>query len=68
MSISANINFLIGSLICAFSSIASLLISGRAIHGVGSGGIVVLVFKTLKSRSVEWFNEESELNLVLGKH
>ncbi|OXV07752.1 hypothetical protein Egran_04484 [Elaphomyces granulatus] len=39
----ANFVFLVASLICAVSTSLSMVIVGRAIQGVGSGGLIVLV-------------------------
>lgn len=39
----ANTIFLAGSAICAFSVNATMLIAGRAVQGLGGGGVVVLV-------------------------
>lgn len=38
----ANFVFLVGSLICALSISLAMMLAGRAIQGVGGGGIVVL--------------------------
>lgn len=35
--------FFLGSLICAVATTMTMLIAGRAIQGVGGGGIIVLV-------------------------
>ncbi|KAF1934744.1 MFS general substrate transporter [Clathrospora elynae] len=40
----ANGIFLFGSIICAVSVSASILIAGRAVQGLGGGGVVVLVY------------------------
>ncbi|KAF2707843.1 MFS general substrate transporter [Pleomassaria siparia CBS 279.74] len=39
----ANTIFLLGSLICAVSVNANMLVSGRAVQGLGGGGVIVLV-------------------------
>lgn len=38
----ANVLFLIGSLICALAQNMAMIIVGRAIQGVGGGGIIIL--------------------------
>jgi MFS family permease len=38
----ANVFFLVGSLICALAKNMAMIISGRAIQGVGGGGIIIL--------------------------
>lgn len=38
----ANFAFLVGSLICALSVNLAMMLVGRAIQGIGGGGIVVL--------------------------
>lgn len=39
----ANVAFLVGSLICALAINLPMILVGRAIQGVGGGGIIVLV-------------------------
>ncbi|KAF2133896.1 MFS general substrate transporter [Dothidotthia symphoricarpi CBS 119687] len=39
----ANTIFLVGSVICAVSRSATMLVAGRAVQGLGGGGVVVLV-------------------------
>ena len=39
----ANFTFLVGSLICALAINLPMILVGRAIQGVGGGGIIVLV-------------------------
>lgn len=39
----ANMIFLGGSLVCAVSASAVTLVAGRAVQGLGGGGVVVLV-------------------------
>jgi MFS family permease len=41
--VTANMIFLSGSIICAASINASMLVAGRAVQGLGGGGVVVLV-------------------------
>ncbi|KAJ5572997.1 Efflux pump dotC [Penicillium hetheringtonii] len=38
----ANVFFLVGSLICALANNMAMIIAGRAIQGVGGGGIIIL--------------------------
>ncbi|OQD76796.1 hypothetical protein PENDEC_c003G04673 [Penicillium decumbens] len=38
----ANVTFLVGSLICALADNMAMIIAGRAIQGVGGGGIIIL--------------------------
>jgi MFS family permease len=38
----ANFLFLVGSLVCALAQNLPMIIAGRAIQGVGGGGIIVL--------------------------
>ena len=38
----ANVAFLVGSLICALAKNMAMILSGRAIQGVGGGGIIIL--------------------------
>ena len=38
----ANVAFLVGSLICALAKNMAMIIAGRAIQGVGGGGIIIL--------------------------
>ncbi|KAJ5929975.1 Efflux pump dotC [Penicillium verhagenii] len=40
--LSANVLFLIGSLICALAKNLSMIIAGRAVQGIGGGGILIL--------------------------
>ncbi|KAF2623801.1 MFS general substrate transporter [Macroventuria anomochaeta] len=40
----ANTIFLIGSIICAVSVDATMLVGGRAVQGLGGGGVTVLVY------------------------
>jgi hypothetical protein len=39
----ANMIFLVGSIVCALSMNASMLVAGRVVQGFGGGGVVVLV-------------------------
>lgn len=39
----ANVIFLGGSIICAVSANATMLVAGRAVQGLGGGGVVILV-------------------------
>ncbi|KAF2186366.1 MFS general substrate transporter [Zopfia rhizophila CBS 207.26] len=39
----ANFIFLVGSLVCAVAVSAGMLIAGRAVQGLGGGGVVILV-------------------------
>lgn len=39
----ANATFLVGSLICALSVDIGMLIVGRALQGMGGGGLIILV-------------------------
>jgi Na+/melibiose symporter-like transporter len=41
--ITANCVFLAGSIVCAISANAATLVAGRAVQGLGGGGVVVLV-------------------------
>ncbi|KAJ4372892.1 hypothetical protein N0V83_003183 [Neocucurbitaria cava] len=41
--LTANVIFLGGSIICAFSINATMLVAGRSVQGLGGGGVVVLV-------------------------
>jgi EmrB/QacA subfamily drug resistance transporter len=41
--LTANAVFLVGSIICAVSVSAVMLVAGRAVQGLGGGGVVVLV-------------------------
>jgi EmrB/QacA subfamily drug resistance transporter len=41
--LTANAIFLVGSIICAVSVSAAMLVGGRAVQGLGGGGVVVLV-------------------------
>ncbi|KNG50867.1 major facilitator superfamily transporter [Stemphylium lycopersici] len=41
--LTANFVFLVGSIICAVSISAQMLVAGRTIQGLGGGGVVVLV-------------------------
>jgi MFS family permease len=38
----ANVWFLVGSLICALAKNMAMIIAGRAIQGVGGGGIIIM--------------------------
>lgn len=38
----ANVAFLVGSLICALAKNMAMILAGRAIQGVGGGGIIIL--------------------------
>jgi len=38
----ANVAFLVGSLICALANNMAMILAGRAIQGVGGGGIIIL--------------------------
>lgn len=38
----ANVTFLVGSLICALAQNIAMILAGRAIQGVGGGGIIIL--------------------------
>lgn len=38
----ANVTFLVGSLICALAKNIAMILAGRAIQGVGGGGIIIL--------------------------
>ena len=40
----ANTIFLFGSVICAASINATMLVAGRAVQGLGGGGVTVLVY------------------------
>lgn len=40
----ANTIFLVGSVICAVSVDATMLVAGRAVQGLGGGGVTVLVY------------------------
>lgn len=40
----ANTVFLVGSILCAVSNSATMLVSGRSVQGLGGGGINVLVY------------------------
>lgn len=40
----ANTIFLVGSILCAVSVSAPMLVGGRAVQGLGGGGVVVLVY------------------------
>ena len=39
----AIIIFLLGSILCGVSSSAAMLVGGRAVQGLGGGGVVILV-------------------------
>jgi hypothetical protein len=41
--LAANFIFLIGSIVCAVSTNATMLVAGRVVQGFGGGGVVVLV-------------------------
>jgi hypothetical protein len=41
--LAADLIFLVGSIVCAISTNATMLIAGRVIQGFGGGGVVVLV-------------------------
>ena len=43
MLLLANIIFMVGSLVCALATSIGMLIAGRAIQGLGAGGLVILV-------------------------
>ncbi|GAM88504.1 hypothetical protein ANO11243_065370 [Dothideomycetidae sp. 11243] len=45
--LAANIVFLVGSLVCALSNSIGMLIAGRAVQGLGAGGLIVLVNITI---------------------
>lgn len=38
----ANVAFLVGSLICALAKNMAMIVAGRAVQGVGGGGIIIL--------------------------
>lgn len=38
----ANVTFLVGSLICALAKNIAMILAGRAIQGIGGGGIIIL--------------------------
>lgn len=38
----ANVLFLVGSLICALAKNLPMIIAGRAVQGIGGGGIIIL--------------------------
>ena len=40
--LSANLVFLVGSLVCALSQNVGMLVAGRAVQGLGGGGVVIL--------------------------
>src|SRR5271154_2427942 len=53
----ANIVFMVGSLIAALSQSVGMLISGRAIQGIGGGGLIILVnicISDLFTEKVSW--------------
>ncbi|KAF2151851.1 putative major facilitator superfamily transporter [Myriangium duriaei CBS 260.36] len=45
--LTANVVFLVGSLVCALANSIGMLIAGRAVQGLGAGGLVILVNITI---------------------
>lgn len=57
MILLANVVFVIGSLIGALSVNICMLIAGRVLQGIGSGGVLSLVYTVIGDMFSQWYKD-----------